>query len=545
MDGYTSRIRRTLLPAVLIVALGVRFWGLGFGLPFANARPDETSFAGPAVHFLSGDLRPPYFMYPTFLMYVVALLYLVYWALSRPFTGFATLAAFAESRNQSLVPFFYLSRGFSAVMGTLTVWWIYDVTRRVFDDTVAIVTALFLALSFLHVRDSHFGVTDVTMTALIVVTVREIVRWQQTGDPWRAAAAGLTGGLATSTKYNGLGVLVPFAVATLQCAVETRSTLRTAWPRLALGAAIFGATFVVAFLAASPYIVIDWRRFLADVAEQRAIFVQGQGMAGTRGWWHHAQVTLPAALGWPIYLGGAIGAAWLLATRLRQAAVVLAFPLAYYIVAGTGYTVFARYMIPIVPFFCLAAAWLVVTVVRATVPASAPAVRRVAIAGVALLAVAPPALKVVQVDRLLARTDNRVIVSEALASMIPPGSSVYHSGEPYGHVYWPPGLGLHEWFYDASSGTFGDGARVPQWIVLQRSPLIHYSRVPATVELLVRDRYELMRVFPVTADRSDRLYDQQDAFFLPLGSLAGIERPGPSFEVYRLADRGESSGEHR
>ena len=109
---------------MLVVALGVRLWGLGFGLPFGNARPDETALAGPAVQFLSGNLRPPYFMYPTFLMYVVSLLYVLYWALGRPFTGYATLAAFAESRRQSLAPFFYLSRGVSAVMGTLTVWWI-------------------------------------------------------------------------------------------------------------------------------------------------------------------------------------------------------------------------------------------------------------------------------------------------------------------------------------------------------------------------------------------------------------------------------------
>ena len=118
-------------------------------------------------------------------------------------------------------------------------------------------------------------------------------------------------------------------------------------------------------------------------------------------------------------MSGAIGAAWLLATRLRQAAVVLAFPLAYYVVAGSGYTVFARYMIPVLPFVCLTAAWLVVAVVRAAVPATAPARRGAAIAIAAILAVAPSAMKVVQIDRLFARTDNRVIVSEALAALIP------------------------------------------------------------------------------------------------------------------------------
>jgi hypothetical protein len=34
--------------------------------------------------------------------------------------------------------------------------------------------------------------------------------------------------------------------------------------------------------------------------------------------------------------------------------------------------------------------------------------------------------------------------------------------------------------------------------------------------------------------RPDRVHDQQDAFFLPLEGLNGIERPGPNIEVYRL-----------
>lgn len=40
--------------------------------------------------------------------------------------------------------------------------------------------------------------------------------------------------------------------------------------------------------------------------------------------------------------------------------------------------------------------------------------------------------------------------------------------------------------------------------------------------------------FTPVPPRSDRGYDQQDAFFLPLEGLTGIERPGPNFEVYRL-----------
>jgi hypothetical protein len=48
----------------------------------------------------------------------------------------------------------------------------------------------------------------------------------------------------------------------------------------------------------------------------------------------------------------------------------------------------------------------------------------------------------------------------------------------------------------------------------------------------VAAEYSLVRSFPVGDDRP-RLYDQQDAFFLPLTGLSGLIRPGPSFELYK------------
>ena len=96
-------IRRKFLPAVLFVALAVRVWGLGFGLPYAGSRVDEAAIAGPAVQFLSGVLRPPDFMYPTGFRYAVALVYVAWYAMTRPFGTYASLAALADSRYQTMV----------------------------------------------------------------------------------------------------------------------------------------------------------------------------------------------------------------------------------------------------------------------------------------------------------------------------------------------------------------------------------------------------------------------------------------------------------
>jgi hypothetical protein len=75
---------------------------------------------------------------------------------------------------------------------------------------------------------------------------------------------------------------------------------------------------------------------------------------------------------------------------------------------------------------------------------------------------------------------------------------------------------------------------LPDSIILQRSPLVLYSNVPDGLERIVGDRYALVRSFRSAADDATRVYDQQDALFLPLAGLAGVDRMGPSFEIYRL-----------
>ena len=101
-------------------------------------------------------------------------------------------------------------------MGVLTVWCVFLIGRRVFDETVGLVTAGYLALAYLHVRDSHFGTSDVTMIGLVVVAVLAILRWRESGRIGHAILAGLVVGLAGSVKYNGLGAGVPFAAAVIE-----------------------------------------------------------------------------------------------------------------------------------------------------------------------------------------------------------------------------------------------------------------------------------------------------------------------------------------
>lgn len=253
-----------------------------------------------------------------------------------------------------------------------------------------------------------------------------------------------------------------------------------------------------------------------------------------RGWWHYATIVLPAAVGPPAFLAGVAGLVVLLVTRARQAFAVLAFPLAYYAYAGQTTAVFARYILPVVPFLCITAAWFVVAVVRRALVGQSLTARRLAVAAAALVVVAPSAWAVFQLDRLLAVTDNRVVTARALAGLVTPDDVVYQSGSSYGRV--PLGLEQGatpvEVAFDAETSAFSP--RDPTWVIVQRSPLEMYSRVPATLEAALHDRYALVARFPTGDDgRTRRVFDQEDAFYVPMAGFDGLRRPGPAFDVYR------------
>src|SRR5258705_10986002 len=65
-------VRIGLLALLVVLAALVRVWGLRFGLPHTECRPDESVIVELAEQFWSGDLNPHFFRYPTLQMYLTA-----------------------------------------------------------------------------------------------------------------------------------------------------------------------------------------------------------------------------------------------------------------------------------------------------------------------------------------------------------------------------------------------------------------------------------------------------------------------------------------
>lgn len=537
--------RSTLIVIVVIAAIA-RFWGIWFGLPHTQARPDESVVAAIAIGFFGGDLNPHFFDYPTLFMYLLAGLYYAYFAVGHASGTFLSIADFVASSVPHSAPFFLIARCFSAVLGTATVVLAYRIASRLAGQRAGLVGALFLALSLIHARDSHFGVTDVAVTFLVCASIAALIDAHAERAPRGFFLAGLLAGLAASTKYNAALLLVPACISQV---IEILDARRERRPLPGDGRLpLFLAPFVVGALLGTPYALADMSGLLDGFRRVTTHLEQGHGVDLGTGWTYHLAVSLRYGVGWPVLAAAFAGAALLAVRDPKRAAIVCSFPIAYYAAAGPGRTVFVRYMIPMLPFLCIMAA---VAVDAATRSASArfrlqPRVTAILAACLAGLAILPSATDLVQLDYLLGRTDNRLIAARWIRERVPAGGSLYQSDVSYGGLeIEPPGMpsSIDLWDFDESRGVFVAAgfaqAREPDWIVIQQSPLTAYSRVPPAIASLVSsNRYVRVRSFIAIEPTADEaVFDRQDAFFLPLAGFRGINRPGPNFHVYQRVQR--------
>jgi hypothetical protein len=306
------------------------------------------------------------------------------------------------------------------------------------------------------------------------------------------------------------------------------------WRTVLWAGAAFAGCFVCGFVLATPFSVLDRHAFLAGVAEQARIAADLQRgsildparqAVSAAGWLHHAVFTLRHGLGSALLVTGVIGAVWLAWQWPRRALIVLAFPIVYYLVMGANRLVYARYMVPVVPFVALTTAFAIDRVVVSvsalgTTPIVEVTVLAAAIAGVA----GPTATRAVAFDRLVSRPNARVRAARWIQNRFPSGATMYQTGVLYGHVQPRP----------SNRYAFRHLTATPDLIVVVESPLAVFNQAPAGLEAMLRADYVQAAVFKGIGDARDPppIYDQQDAFYVPFANLTSVSAPGPTVHVF-------------
>ena len=414
-----SSRERTALLVILGLGLMARVWNLTAGVPYAVGI-DEPAIVDRSLRILhTGSWNTQPYDYPSLVIYLHALVGIARFLLGAIRGEWASLDGF------DVAAVYATMRLVTALVGTATVWLVWRVGRELHSPAVGLIAAAQLAFLSMHVRESHFVLTDVPVTALAVLCLWLTVRARRIETVSAYALAGVTAGLTAAAKYNGGIVLVAPLLAWLLDARGTASAARK------LGAIVGGAA--LAFVAAAPFTVLDLPGFLDGFAAQMSRFARPRDY-GEPLWRIYLKHLAQQAAFW--LPAAAVGlSAVVVQRRLRRSWLpVVAFGLAYFYVLSTHSPVFARYALPIVPVVCLFAAVAVSELARLAYRA---APRRYARDGTVIAAGTAMALwfaaGTVQWLRTLEARDTRSAAAEWLAANVDRGTriAVENAGPTY------------------------------------------------------------------------------------------------------------------
>jgi hypothetical protein len=245
----------------------------------------------------------------------------------------------------------------------------------------------------MHVRESHFALTDTPLTFAAVLTLLLTLRACERPSLRAFLFAGAAAGLAAGIKYNGLMAVSMPLVAVL--ALE-----RGRHPGRAAATLMVVASCVAAFFVTTPYAIADLPAFLNGFGTQAAAFSR-RSDAAEPSWLVYAK-HMRLAFGWPgtlLCLAGFVIAARRAVKgpdRLRWV-LLLVFPAVYfYLINGWGF-MFARYAMPIVPFMAVSAGIAMVGVVDlVSSRAWNRRVKQTALVAIVAAAVVPPLIGSIQ-----------------------------------------------------------------------------------------------------------------------------------------------------
>lgn len=399
------------LTAIVGAAALLRFWSLGYGIPYALG-VDEPEILDRAVRIIkTGDFNPHFFDYPSLYIYLQALVAIPRFLWGAVSGEWGTLAAAPTSA------FYLWARAVTAALGTATVYLVYRCARR-WDEPTALLAAALMAVMPLHVRESHFALTDVPATFFVALTWHLTLAAHRRPERWRFVLAGAAAGFATATKYNAVFAIVMPLVACAPPPHMRLSRLRALGTVAAAGAA--------AFLLATPYAVLDLPSFLDGFARLAAAYAgPSPGEAPAITYLKH----LRNAIGWPAAVFVAAGLVLAIARivrgpdRLKWLLAIL-FPSVYYAFISRQHIVYARYLLPALPFLVVLAAAAVVAIFRAGARTPTRRAAIVLAAAAAAAAIVPGALTSLRFDREIGRPWTSELAYRWILSNVPRGSRI-------------------------------------------------------------------------------------------------------------------------
>lgn len=399
-----------ILALVLLAGAALRFYGLNFGLP-DNYHPDEVPKVNAIMRMVqSGTLNPEYFLHPSLLLYSS-------YALNQLFHIFGMSGEFRDTA-------FLAGRTVSAIAGTLSIYFVFIIGRRLYSNLTGVLAAGFLAVFPLHVTCSRYMKEDALLVCIVLLAVVAMLKAVKEDRIFCLYISGLLAGVSASTKYSGLlsGAIVILApwLRSGELRPDVRFLLH------AVGAVLL---MPIGFLIFTPYSLITYQKFLKDFRMESRHMERGHTIpidAWSQFWMYHFSRSIVPGVSLFATFIGFVGAGVLLWRRRVEDLFILSLFLLFYLpsewVKAKPAPQAERYILPCIPVLAIFVAECFVVLWHSRLKRVVPLLL--------LLALGFPLYRSMTLAGEI-KQDTRIKMAKWMSENIPKGSKVYLDWKPY------------------------------------------------------------------------------------------------------------------
>lgn len=347
------------LTLCLIAGAGLffRVWGMWFGLPYL-LHPDEPTFVDKAMRFGTGNLNPHWFGHPgNNLMYIMFFEFIGYYSFGHLFNWFDNVEVFRDHFFTDPTVFYFLGRSVGVLSGTLSVVAIGYLGKRLVNERVGIISAVFLAVNPICILHSKYIRTDLLGTFFIITAIYYGLKFLDSRRLKYVIISSVAIGMSAASKYPFATVGIILLLLTYFLGMESSegflpkySQENSHWKFLFINCLVI----VISFFIVTPFFFLDFKTAYHDIVNESSGAHLGAGSLPLlhNYWWYISDVLLKD-FGLPILIGTGLGLFFTIRNIERRTVLVLAFPVVYFITIGALPLKWSRWIIPIIPFICL------------------------------------------------------------------------------------------------------------------------------------------------------------------------------------------------
>lgn len=335
-----------LVSAILILGFLLRFWGTlqwGHGLVY---HPDEVGFIRIIFEGINFDY---YFGHPQFYPSILKELFFVFKG-----AGYAAVSSTADM--QAL---YAIGRMFGVIMDLVTIAAVFFISKKLFNSKAGYLASFLVAITPLHIWNSHYMYNDVPLTAFLALTLLFSMYIVETAHKKWYVLAGLSAAFAMGMKHPGWIALFIVLWAHLLHAYYSQGdqkkiakTIKSIfskkfWSMIVLIFAVYAITNIGFIVHLGEFITFI-TGFVGTYAGGGANLVWYQ-----KGYAFKLISVLPYSMGLLLYLAVIPGFIYAFKKRTKYDVLLLGFFLLYFLYVGSWSKPFARLMLPIIPLLLI------------------------------------------------------------------------------------------------------------------------------------------------------------------------------------------------